>query len=357
MRYNFKRLSGNEWCVLIDYLKKRGTDFKEVEREDLYQREKVSNVFTAYFNRNVTSCKIVYYTWTDNRWKKNFKEISFSPRDTNPVKCVSTFQKIASKYGELLPHEDTKVFDNGVYTYFSRPYEGYCTALDMNSAYLYALTQPLADYTTRQEVDPYDVGKNEFEYYSVESPLMREIYHKDDIRLQGALLRAEIKVYGYKAKRHFIKTAEELYRLKCEVDKERYKNVANIYVGCMHKRSERRNNATLAASLYAWFAMYIQKLVKKFEEKGYEVVSLSTDCIKVKGKYNPEDEVVKLGNGLGEFKIEYEGEAKYYSVGHYEEDKVKWKGKPQYLIKGYKKCDFIEISEEERRIYEEFAIT
>lgn len=357
MRYNFQRLSGEQWCLLIDQLKTRGSEFIEVNKDDLYIRDKVYNVYNAYFYRNVTCCKIIYYTWKDNRWKKNLKEISFSPRDINPVYCVATFQKIAKKYNELLPYEDTKVFDNGVYTYFARPYKGYCTALDMNSAYLYALTQPLADYTTRVEVNPMDVGKREYDYYSVENSLLREMYHKDDDELKSALLRADIRVFGYKAKRHFIKTAEELYRLKCEVNKEKYKNVANIYVGCMHKHNGKRNNATLAASLYAWFANYIQKLVKKFNAKGYEVVSLSTDCVKIKGKYNIEDNVVTIGNGLGEFKIEYEGEAEYISQGHYVEDKIKWKGRPQYLIKGYKKCNFIDISEEERRIYEEFAIT
>ena len=266
------------------------------------------------------------------------------------------FRKIAKSYGELVPFEPNKKFTNGVYTYFKSGYKGYVTALDMNSAYLYALTQPLADYTTRTEVNWYDVAKKEYDYYCFENDVHCEMMYKDDPAIQGTILWTNCKVYGYKGRRYFTKTCEELYRLKTEVNKEKYKNVANITVGCMHKRSGKQNNTTIAASLYAWFEYYIKDLVNKFESKGYKVISLSTDCIKLKGKYNAADEVVKLGNGLGEFKIEYEGEAQYISQGHYIEDKVKWKGMPQYLINGYSRCNFIDTPEEERKIYEKFAI-
>lgn len=266
------------------------------------------------------------------------------------------FRKIAKSYGELVPFEPNKVYTNGVYTYYRCAYKGYATALDMNSAYLYALSQPLADYTTRTEITREEVRKKEYDYYCFENDLHCEMFYKDDERIIGTLFWDNCKVYGYKGRRYFTKTCEELYRLKTEVNKEKYKNVANITVGCMHKRSGKQNNSTIAASLYAWFAWYIQEKVKEFESKGYKVISISTDCIKIKGKYNEEDNIVRLGNKLGEFKIEYEGEAEYYSVGHYVEDKVKWKGKPQYLIKGYGKCNFIDTPEKEREIYERFAI-
>ena len=112
----------------------------------------------------------------------------------------------------------------------------------------------------------------------------------------------------------------------------------------------------MAASLYAWFAFYIDDLVAKFEKKGYNVIMITTDSIKIAGEYNQEDNLVSIGNGLGEFKIEYQGQANYYSIGHYEEDKVKWKGKPLYMIEGYTKCQFIDNIEEEKKVYEKYAI-
>lgn len=322
----------------------------------MYQREKVSKLNCVYYYRTSTNCKIIYYNWNGEKWKKNLREISFSPKEIDPVKCVLMFRKIAKSYDELVPFEPNKIFTNGVYTYFSKGYKGYSTALDMNSAYLYALTQPLADYTTRTEVSRMDIAKKEYDYYCFENDLHCEMFYKDDKAMYGTAAWSNCKIYGYKGRRYFVKTCEELYRLKTEVNKEKYKNVANITVGCMHKRSGKQNNSTIAASLYAWFEWYIKNLVKKFESKGYKVISISTDCIKIKGKYNPDDDIVKLGNGLGEFKVEYEGEAEYYSVGHYVEDKIKWKGMPQYLAIGLTRCNFIETPEKEREIYERFAI-
>lgn len=266
------------------------------------------------------------------------------------------FKQIAKSFNESIPYEPNKKYTNGVYTYYKSAYKGYATSLDMNSAYLYALSQPLADYTTRTEININDISKKEYDYYCFENDLHCEMFYKDDIRMLRAFYWQGCKVYGYRGRIYFEKTCKELYRLKTEVDKEKYKNVANITVGCFHKREGNKNNTTLAASLYAWFAYTIDSLVEKFEKNGYKVISISTDCIKIKGKYNQEDNIVKIGNGLGEFKVEYEGEAKYYSVGHYEEDKIKWKGKPQYIAQGNNRCDFIEHVEEERKIYERFAI-
>ena len=231
------------------------------------------------------------------------------------------------------------------------------TVLDMNSAYLFALSQPLADWTTRTEVSRKQVYDKEFDYYCFENDLWCEMFYKEDQQgMLGAMLWADVKIYGYKAKLYYQKTVQELYRLKVNVNKERYKNVANIAVGCMHKRSGKQNNTTLAASLYAWFAWYIDNLVALFENKGYNVIMITTDSIKIRGKYNPEDNIVTLGNGLGEFKTEYEGEAKYFSVGHYEENKVKWKGKPLYMQEGYSKCEFVDNIEKEKKVYEKYAI-
>ena len=229
--------------------------------------------------------------------------------------------------------------------------------LDMNSAYLYALTQPLADWTTRAEVTQKDVFNKTYDYYCFENDLHCEMFYKEDIvRMTGAMLWADVKIYGYKAKLYYQKTARELYRLKCEINKERYKNVANIAIGCMHKRSEKQNNTTLAASLYSWFAWYIDNLVAKFENKGYNVIMITTDSIKIKGKYNLKDDIIEIGNGLGQFKVEYEGDANYISEGHYIENKVKWKGKPLYLQEGFTKCSFIDNIRREKNIYEKYAI-
>lgn len=267
------------------------------------------------------------------------------------------FRKIAGSFGENLPYEPNKVYTNGVYKYFKRPYYGRATVLDMNSAYLWALCQPLADWETATEVSKRDVFKGEYDFYSFENELHCEmIYCKDYSRLAGANGWADVKVYGYKASRHYVQTAQELYRLKCNVNKEKYKNVANVSIGCMHKRSGTQNNSTLAASLYAFFAWYIDDLVEKFSKKGYNVIMITTDSIKIQGEYHEEDGIVELGDELGQFKYEYEGEARYITEGHYEEKKIKWKGKPKYLIKGHKICSFIDNLEEEREIYEEFAI-
>lgn len=269
-----------------------------------------------------------------------------------------TFKKIANKYGELLPYEPHKYYTNGIYTYYSGSYSGYITILDMNSAYLHALRQPLADWDTRTEIGVRQVWSKDYDYYCFENDLHCEMFYKEDIdRMTGAMLWAGVKIYGYKASIHYFETAKELYRLKVEVDKERYKNVANIAVGCMHKRSGTQNNTTLASSLYAWFAWHIDNLVATFEKKGYNVVMVTTDSVKIVGKYNEADDVVKIGSGLGEWKVEYEGNAQYHSEGHYEEARIKWKGKPKYMIDGNKRCQFIDNLEEELPIYEKYAKT
>ena len=258
----------------------------------------------------------------------------------------------------MLDFEPNKYYTNGVYTYFKKPYNGYVTVLDMNSAYLYALSQPLPDWETQTECTKEDVYKGTYDYYSFENEIFCEMFYGKDIsRMVGAMMRAGTKIYGYKASIHYEQTCKELYRLKTQVNKEKYKNIANIAVGCMHKHSGKQNNTTLAAGLYAWFAWYISQQVKKFEQHGYNVIMVTTDAVKFAGKYNPEDNLVTLGNGLGEFKVEYEGEAKYYTEGHYEEERIKWKGKPAYMIDGYNRCKFVEDIEEEKPIYEKYAIT
>ena len=323
----------------------------------MYIPEKVDKIYNVYFSRTSSNCRIIYYDFDNEKWRKRLREISFSPREIDPVKCVLTFRKIASKYGENIDYEPHKYYTNGIYSYYSRPFKGYVTVLDMNSAYLYALTQPLADWGTRKEVEPKDVFNKSYDYYCFENDLHCEMFYKEDIvKMTGAMLWADVKIYGYKAKLYYQETAKELYRLKCEVNKNRYKNVANIAVCCMHKRSGKQNNTTLAASLYAWFAWYIDNLVAIFEKKGYNVIMITTDSIKIKGKYNLDDNLVKIGDGLGEFKIEYEGPAEYISKGHYIENEVKWKGKPLYLQHGYTRCNFIDNIEEEREIYEKYAI-
>ena len=335
-----------------------GLTFLELTKsEDLFDPLKVENPWKVYFNRSNTGCRLIYYELVSGKWEKRLRQISFSKKDIDPIKCVLTFRKIAAGFGENLPYEPHKWFSNGVYTYFKKSYNGYVTVLDMNSAYLHALRQPLADWDTRQECSVKDVFKKKFDYYCFENDIHCEMFYKEDMkRMQGAMLWADVKIYGYKASCHYQKTAEELYRLKCEVDKEKYKNVANIAVGCMHKRSGKQNNTTLAASLYAWFAYYIDDLVDKFTKKGYKVIMRTTDSIKIQGKYDPSDGLVEIGKGLGQFKVEYEGEAKYLSTGHYEEASIKWKGKPAYMIAGYPRCNFIENVMEELPIYEAFAI-
>lgn len=186
---------------------------------------------------------------------------------------------------------------------------------------------------------------------------MREMFYKKDISgMSGAMLWADVKIYGFTASRHYTKTVEEIYRRKLEEDKEFYKNVANITVGCMHKRSGLQNNTTLAASLYAFFAWYIDDLVARFQKKGYNVIMVTTDSIKIEGDYKEEDNLVKIGGGLGEFKVEYKGMGEYISEGHYKEAKVKWKGKPQYMIEGNRRCEFIDNIDRERIIYEKYAV-
>jgi hypothetical protein len=299
----------------------------------------------------------VYYDLVETGVKKRLREISFTPKEINVLNCVLKFRSIAKQFGELQPYDDTPVFTNGVYTYYTKPYKGYVTVLDMNSAYLWALQQPLADVSTRTECTITDISNGTFDYYSFENDIHREMVYKLDYNKAYACnVWADVKIYGYKAKAFYKETAKELYRLKTEVDKNKYKNIANIAVGCMHKHSGKQNNTTLAASLYAYFEWYIDSLVAKFEEKGYNVIMVTTDSVKIKGKYNRDDNIVPIGDGLGEFKVEYEGEAIYQSVGHYEEATIKWKGKPKYLIDGYNRCKFVENIEEEMEVYEKYAI-
>jgi hypothetical protein len=343
---------------LVSFLRARGTRFLELKRsEELFVPENVDKVWNAYYFKTNTSCRIIYYELEDGKWRKRLREISFSPRDIDPVKCVLTFRKIAKTYGELLDYEPNKHYTNGIYTYYKKAYKGYVTVLDMNSAYLYALKQPLADWQTKTECTFDDVYNMRYDFFSFENDLHCEMFYKHDyLAMLGASMWADVKIYGYKASIHYEKTADELYRLKTQVNKYKYKNIANIAVGCMHKHSGNQNNTTLAASLYAWFAWHINDLVVKFEKKGYNVIMVTTDSIKIKGKYNPEDNLLKLGNGLGEFKVEYEGEAEYISTGHYKERDVKWKGKPQYMIDGYSRCTFVDNIEKELEVYEKYAI-
>lgn len=323
----------------------------------MYIKEKVNKIYNVYFSRTTSNCKLIYYEFEEKKWKKRLRQISFSKKEIDPVNCVLTFKKIANSFGELLPFEPHKFYTNGIYTYYKGRYSGQVTVLDMNSAYLWALTQPLADWQTRTEINLSDVWKKDFDYYSFENDLHCEMFYKNDTKImQGAILWADVKVFGYKASCHYINTAKELYRLKCEVNKERYKNVANIAVGCMHKRSGKQNNTTLVASLYAFFAYYIDFLVDQFKKKGYNVIMVTTDSIKIAGDYNEEDNIVKVGDGLGEFKVEYKGDAKYFSEGHFVEGKEKWKGKPKYMQDGFEKCLFVENIENEKVIYEKYAV-
>ena len=307
----------------------------------------------------MTSCKLIYYENENKKWHKRLREISFSPKEISPINCVITFKKIASKYKENISYEpNAPIYNNGVYLYYNKPFHGNVTVLDMNSAYLWALTQPLPDWQTKEEVTFQDVYEGNHDFYCFENDIRRIMFYKEDYEeMLAAALWADVKIYGFKASRHFQQTAQELYRLKCEVSKERYKNVANIYVGCMHKREGKQQNTTMAAGLYALFEWNIKKIVGDFKKKDYNVIMVSTDSIKIAGDYKEEDNLIEIGTGLGQFKYEYRGEAKYLSSGHYEEDIIKWKGKPKYLIDGNERCRFVENIEKEREVYEKYAIT
>lgn len=324
----------------------------------MFEPTKTNNIGCVYYNRTITSCKIIYYEWSNNNWKKRLREISFSNKSIDPVKCVITFQSIAKKYNELISYEPNKVYTNGIYTYYKKAYKGHVTVLDMNSAYLWVLTQPLADYTTRKECTITEVWSGDYDYYCFENKLHCEMfYYKDIDRMSGAMLWAGVKIYSYKSKIYYKKTAKELYRLKCQVDSHRYKNVANIFVGCMHKKTGKQNNTTIASSLYAFFAWYIDNLVNMFTNANYSVIMVTTDSIKIKGNYNSNDKLLKIGKGLGDWKVEYVGEAEYISQGHYKENRVKWKGMTQYRIDGHKRLEFINNIDLEKEIYERYAVT
>ena len=338
-------------------LQARKTTFLELKSGELFDADKVSNPWICYYSRTTSSCRIVYYDFYGGKWHKKLRQISFSRKEIDPVKCVLEFRKIAKSFDELVPYEPNVPYSNGVYVYYKKNYKGYVTVLDMNSAYLYALSQPLPDWRTKTPCALSDVWSGKYDYYCFENLLHREMFYKEDkLKMQGAMLWADVKIYGFKGKVFYEKTAKELYRLKCTVNKEKYKNIANIAVGCMHKHSGKQNNTTMAAGLYAWFAWKIDNLVDKFEKKGYKVIMVNTDSIKIEGKYNRADNLVTIGNGLGEFKVEYEGMAEYVSEGHYKEQREKWKGKPAYMIDGYPRCKFIENIEEEKEIYEKYAI-
>lgn len=338
-------------------LRARKTTFLELKSGELFDADKVSNPWICYYSRTTSSCRIVYYDFYGGKWHKKLRQISFSRKEIDPVKCVLEFRKIAKSFNELVPYEPNVPYSNGVYVYYKKNYKGYVTVLDMNSAYLYALSQPLPDRRTKTPCTLSDVWTGKYDYYCFENLLHREMFYKEDkLKMQGAMLWADVKIYGFKGKVFYEKTAKELYRLKCTVNKEKYKNIANIAVGCMHKHSGKQNNTTMAAGLYAWFAWKIDNLVDKFEKKGYKVIMVNTDSIKIEGKYNRAHNLVPIGDGLGEFKVEYEGMAEYISEGHYKEQREKWKGKPAYMLDGYPRCKFIENIEEEKEIYEKYAV-
>lgn len=313
-----------------------------------------------YYSKTITSCKIIYYVYEDGRFRKRLREISFCEKEISPINCVITFKRIAAQFNENIGYEpNAPHYSNGVYLYYDKPYKGKATALDMNSAYLWALSQPLPDWETKEEVDFEDVKNEKHDFYCFENEMHRRMFFKEDYsNMLAASIWAGVKIYGFKASRHFVKTAQELYRLKCEVNKDKYKNVANIYVGCMHKRGKsNQQNTTLAAGLYALFEWNIKKIVGDFKNKGYNVIMVSTDSIKIAGEYNESDNLVEIGSGLGQFKYEYSGDADYISSGHYTEKIEKWKGMPRYLIDGNARCTFVDNIEEEKGVYETYAIT
>ena len=323
--------------------------------DDLTDKNKVDKIYNVYYAKTATWCKLVYYDYEDGKIKKRLRQINFTPRELDPIKCVLKFMKIANSFNEPIPKDDSPVFHNGIYTYFKGKYNGYIEVYDMNSAYLWALTQPLADVTTKTECSIKDVIQKKYDYYSFENPLHRIMYYKEQVDdIQGAFFWDELKIYGYKSKVFFEKTAQKLYELK-KKNKQLYKNVANITVGCMHKRSGKRNSATLAASLYAYFEWYVGNLVYKLKKNKYNVIMVTTDSVKIAGHYDESSNILKIGDGLGEFKLEYKGESNYLSQGHYEEGSIKWKGMPEYLRGGGRPCKFIEELEEERGINEKFA--
>lgn len=358
MHFNFTRVSGSDWYKLIKRLRRKGLTFLEVESKDFYNLNKNYNPFVVYFNRTATYCKIIYREIEKDKFVIKLREINFSSKKSNVGRAVIAFRKIQQRFDEMVDYEPNKKYTNTVFSYFERPYEGLVTVLDMNSAYLHALRQPLPDHTTQTKIDLSGALSGDYDYISFENKVHTLMVHKNmRNQLIAASLFENVEIYGYKAKVFYEKTAKQLYKNKVEIDSEFWKNVANFTVGTMHKRSGKKNNTTIAAGIYAWMEYYFTNLIEKFKKKGYHIIMVNTDSIKVKGFYNKEDNLVVLGNNLGEFSIEYVGESKYISEGHYEEDKVYWKGKPRYLHDGrYKVCTFIENLEEEKEIYEKFAI-
>lgn len=319
--------------------------------------DKNLDIGKVYYYRTVSSCKLIYFTFEESKLKKHFEEISFLKKVEDPSKAISTFNNIARKYNEEYEYDDFK-YTNGVYSYFDKEYRGEVVVYDRIKAYLHSLTQPLADKDSKTEIsiEHYLHNPHEFDYYLLENQLWSELlYHKDFESIISFFGYADIKIYGFKSKTFYKETAEDLFR-KTKKCPEKYKLAANIAVGCMHKSNGKNNRTTIAASIYALNEWYMKDLKHRLEEAGYKIIAINTDSIKIKGKYNEKDGIIDIGEELGQFRIEYQGLAKYYSVGHCEEDKVKWKGKAGYMINGNEPCMFVENLEKELKIYKEFAI-
>lgn len=373
IRRNFTRLSGQEFYNLMVEFKKNKTNIVYLNSlQELYDTKATSNVGNAYAYTTLSECKLIYYTINTTQTKGFQKKqvmISFREKSEDPSYCIQQMNDALKKNDESLGTDPSSVTNNKVFGYYNARNSGkhtVTTSLDMNSAYVNAFKQLVADWKTRTLCSYKEVKDKSYDYYQVEREddgeiTYRYMYYKENIEdVLKLLMFPNYKVYGYKGMYVAQKTLEDCYNLRF-VDKNNYKkwkNIMVIYIGTMHKRSGKNNRATIASSIYAWMEWYMGLLVKKFKEKGYKVILVNTDAIKFVGTYNNDIEEIVLGEDLGQFKIEHEGTSNFISEGHYEEgNNVKWKGVPEYMRKdGAKPCEFkYETIDKEREIYYEYA--
>lgn len=375
IRRNFTRLTGQEFYDLMSAFQKMKKNLIYLESlEQLYDARVTNNIFNVYLYTTKSECRVIYYALKNNNIKSVQKKqvmISFRQKSEDPAYCILQMNHALKRNGESLKADPSEVTNNKIYGYYDSKYGGKhltSTSLDLNSAYIHAFKQVVADWETKTLCDVEDVKNKKYEYYQIEKirygqVTYRYMYYKENTEeLLDLMYLPGYKVYGYEGIYVAQETLQECYdkRFLNKSEYKKWKNIMVIYIGTFHKRSGKNNRATIASSIYAWMEWYMSSLVQAFKDKGYKVILVNTDAIKIVGEYNTEDNLIPLGEGLGEFKVEYVGESDFITEGHYlEGNKLRWKGMPEYMRDGVTKaCKYtFDTLNKEKEIYIKYAIT
>lgn len=327
----FRILTPDEFYEIRKLLEKLG--FRDVylkREEDICSFKHTPNTLDSvvYVYKTDIKCMLVFYTFG----KRNQLMLTFQRPSMTGTEAFREFKRIAKQFKEELVIDGMEGFKNKVYDYFNPKafnIESEFTSIDQNRCYSYMLMQPVADYRTKTPCSAEDVLKGDHEFYKVEGLLLsgdtvNEIVHRDDFERINKLTSQNLNFYSYESMYFCPKTVKYITDMGNKtINSETYsfyKEVINKFIGFLKANNPKlykTNSATVHASIYARNKVEMQTYVNKFIEKGYTVMLVKTDAIKIVGDYNSEDNLVVLGDNVGEFKIEGNGRGRFISKGNY----------------------------------------